>query len=574
MNVFITLAAVAAFSFGEVKLECKDPGSWKIDVVREAGSDGVETARVVFDSPTEAVPPKASLWASVPQVDATDLWSINATDCGMPPNWGGWDKACCCSVGMPLRVAFNGRDQAVFSVASSECVRNTEIRIGVREEGSTLESGVTFFTAPEAPLRHYEARVRFDTRTRPFAEAVREDAAWIVKTGGYRPCRVPASAFDPLYSSWYNFHQDVFAKDIEDECALAAKLGMKTIILDDGWQTDDTHRGYAYCGDWQVSKRRFPDFAAHVKNVQALGMKYMVWYSVPFVGHRSANFQRFKGKYLIENDRGMNAAVLDPRFPEVRKFLVDLYVKAVNDWNLDGFKLDFIDSFRFEGADPAIADNYAGRDEKSVPLAVDRLMTEVKNALTALKPDILIEFRQRYDGPAIRQYGNMIRVGDCPGNMRRNRFAIANLRLACGDAAVHADMLEWNFKEDPAKSALYIINTIFGVVQYSVMLRNAPESHRAMIAKWIRFSQDHRETLLKGKFTPHHPELQYPWIEAESATERVIGVYCDNLMIPVPKDGKRVFVMNASGCDKVTIRRDNKVVDVICPSGDYVEVPE
>ena len=573
MNTAVFIAAVAAFSFGEVKLECQDRGSWKIDVIREVEKDGAEVAKVVFDSPTDAVPPRAKLIAALPQIDATDIWTINASDCGIPPNWKGWDNYCSCTVGMPLQVAFNGHEQAVFSIASSECIRQTDVLVGVREEGSLLEASVTFFTVPEAPLRHYEAKVRFNVKARPFADAVREEVAWIEQAGGFAPCRVPDGAFEPLYSSWYNFHQDVFAKDIEEECEIAAKLGMKTIILDDGWQTDDTNRGYAFCGDWQVSKRRFPDFAAHVKKVQAMGMKYMMWYSVPFIGLNSANYGKFKGKYLIEKG-GNGAAVLDPRFPEVRRFLVDLYVKALNDWNIDGFKLDFIDSFRFEGEDPAVKENYAGRDEKSVPVAVNRLMTEVKSALTAIKPDILIEFRQRYDGPAIRQYGNMMRVGDCPGNMRRNRFAIANLRLASGATAVHSDMIEWNFAEDPAKSALFVINSIFGVVQYSVMLRNAPESHRAMIAKWIEFSKAHRDTLLKGKFTPHHPELQYPWIEAEGDTERIIGVYCDNLMIPVPKDGKKLFVMNASGTDKITIRRDNKVIDVICPSGDYTEVPE
>ena len=67
-------------------------------------------------------------------------------------------------------------------------------------------------------------------------------------------------------------------------------------------------------------------------------------------------------------------------------------------------------------------------------------------------------------------------------------------------------MLEWNFKESPEVAARYIINSMFGVVQYSVMLRDAPKEHLDMIAKWIKFSQDHRETLIRGKFTPHHPE--------------------------------------------------------------------
>ena len=54
---------------------------------------------------------------------------------------------------------------------------------------------------------------------------------------------------------------------------------------------------------------------------------------------------------------------------------------------------------------------------KSVPLAVERLKKEISAALTAIKPDVLIEFRQSYVGPGIRQCGNMISVGDCPGDM-------------------------------------------------------------------------------------------------------------------------------------------------------------
>ena len=59
---------------------------------------------------------------------------------------------------------------------------------------------------------------------------------------------------------------------------------MKGVIIDDGWQTDDNRRGYAFCGDWEISERRFPDMRAHVERVHRLGMKYLVWFSVPFMG--------------------------------------------------------------------------------------------------------------------------------------------------------------------------------------------------------------------------------------------------------------------------------------------------
>lgn len=563
------LAVVTVFSFGDVDVRCEKPGDWTIRTERAEIEKGVETLKITLDSPSAAIPPKFEVYWKIPQVDISNMWSVNEPYCSLPPNWGGW-RYSALSYHMPLYVFFNGNDRSRFSVAASECAHHLAFRGGILEEGCFVESKFVYFDSAEAPMTHYETFLRFDSRDRDFGDAVRAGAAWMEKASGYTPCAAPAAAFDPLYSSWYNFHQDVHAADIEAECAIAAKLGMRVIILDDGWQTDDTGRGYAFCGDWEVSKKRFPDFAAHVAKVQAMGMKYMVWYSVPFIGFKSANFGRFKGKFLRE-DHVQSAAVLDPRFPEVRKFLVDTYVKAVKDANLDGLKLDFINSFSFDGTDPAVAENYAGRDVKSVPLAVDRLMTEVRTALVALKPDILIEFRQPYNGPAIRTYGNMLRVGDCPGDMRQNRVSIASMRLASGGSAVHADMLEWNTADTSASAARAIINSIFGVVQYSAMLRDVPPDHLAMIGKWIRFSQDHRDTLLHGAFRPRHPELLYPVIEAESDKELIVGVYDDGRLVDVSA-GKKTFLLNATGKDTLVIRRGGKISEIACPSGDWVEL--
>ena len=572
MMGFLVAATMAMpFSFGEVKVSCAEPGDWKVACVREELEKGVEIVTVTLDAPGRRQPPKFTVGFQVPQVEMFYRWSVNDGNFALPPNWGG---ACVSEFArnMPLYAFLNGNDESVLALAASECTRVVDFKGGVREEGSLLEIGFRYFEKPEAPISHYQTSVRIDTRRQYFGKAVSEGAAWIEKAGGYRIASAPPAAFDPLYSSWYSFHQDVFAKPLEEELEIAARLGMKTVILDDGWQTDDTGRGYAFCGDWEVSRRRFPDMAAHVKKVHDLGMKYMVWYSVPFVGLKSANYAKFKGKYLIDEVPGQGAAVLDPRFPEVRAFLVETYVKAVKAWDIDGLKLDFIDSFGLPATgDPAEKDNYAGRDVHSVPGAIDRLMREIRAALVAVKSDILLEFRQSYVGPGVRQVGNMLRVGDCPGDMRRNRFAIANLRLVSGDTAVHSDMLEWNFAETPASAARYVINSMFGVVQYSLMLRSAPREHREMIEKWIRFSQEHRQTLLHGRFTPRHPELQYPVIEAESDKERIIGLYDDGRVLEIP-DAKKTIVMNASGKDTFVIRRNGRLSEVACKSGDWIEL--
>ena len=297
----------------------------------------------------------------------------------------------------------------------------------------------------------------------------------------------------------------------------------------------------------------------------------MVWYSVPFVGNKSKNFERFKGMYLREDyEKGL----LDPRFPEVREFLCKTYEDAMLNYGLDGFKLDFIDQFNVGANDPAITENYAGRDIKTVPDAANVLMKEVYSRLKAINPDVLIEFRQRYVGPAIRQYGNMLRTADCPGDMRGNRQRIANLRLTSGHTAVHADMLEWNNADSPESVARYILSSMFGVVQYSVMLNDLPSEHMRMLRHWINFLDKHRKTLLHSDFRPYHPESGFPIIEARSEEERIIAIYQNGKVANVGDISVPTYIINATGGKTlyVDFDADPKSVDVYDVYGEKISI--
>ena len=533
---------------GPVKISCGDAGAWTFATTRGVGADGVDELEIAIDAPSPQTPPMFCITFDFPAVDAHHRWT-GAEDPKMPPSWHSFVRSRLCE-GLPVIAFVNDDDRNRATVSWSEAKRVVNAYSSYRQTGSRLDWSLNFFEEKEAPLKSYRVKIRFDRRDVFFGDAIASASKWVSETAGLKPAKVPDAAFEPLYSSWYSFRYDVTDQAIEAECAEAAKLGMKAVIVDDGWQAD-VSRGYATCGDWQVSKKRFPDFAAHVKRVQEMGLKYMIWYSVPFVGLQSANHARFQGKYLCDK---LGASVLDPRFPEVRQFLCETYAKAMKEWNLDGLKLDFIDSFAFIGEDPAVKENYAGRDVKSLAEAVDVLMKEVYAAITAVRPDALIEFRQRYVGPGIRQYGNMFRASDCPGDLLLNRVRIANLRLASGETAVHADMLEWHFDETAESAARFVLSSIFGVIQYSVMLRDAPADHKRMIAHWIKFSRDHRETLLKGAFRPRHYGAGYPVIEAESAAERIVAVY-DNLCVAdCGAADKPVYVLNATGKAKMTIK--------------------
>ena len=221
---------------------------------------------------------------------------------------------------------------------------------------------------------------------------------------------------------------------------------------------------------------------------------------------------------------------------------------------MDGFKFDYVGQLALlsEEKDPAIADNYAGRDTKSVPDAVDMLMTDVLKRLRKLKSDVLIEYRQPYLGPAIRRYGNMIRAIDCPGEMQKNIVRTAMLRLTSGKTAVHSDMLEWNVGDSPERAAQSILSSLFSTIQYSMVLSKLSDDHLRMMRHWIGFTQRYRKTLLDGDFTARYPQAHYPILEAASEESRIIAVYLSGQVARVKLDRPTV-VVNATGATSMVI---------------------
>ena len=152
-------------------------------------------------------------------------------------------------------------------------------------------------------------------------------------------------------------------------------------------------------------------------------------------------------------------------------------------------------------------------------------MTDVTGALRRINPEILIEFRQSYVGPAIRKYGNMLRVADCPNDALRNRQDVVNLRLTSGTTAVHSDMLMWH-RDDPVESAaLQLVSVLYSVPQISVRIEGLPEDHKEMLAFYLAFWRENRELLLDGTIRAENPETAYSAVTAEKGGKAIVTVY-------------------------------------------------
>jgi alpha-galactosidase len=328
----------------------------------------------------------------------------------------------------------------------------------------------------------------------------------------------------------------------------AVPMGFATIIVDDGWQTMDAGRGYAYTGDWVPE--RLPDMKAYVAANHALGAKVMLWYAVPFVGRHAKAAERFRDRSLRFEER-LGAYVLDPRFPEVRAYLIDTYRRALREWDVDGFKLDFIE--RFVADERTVLEATGGRDYASVNEATDRLMTDVLRELRALEPDVMIEFRQPYIGPLVRTYGNMFRASDSPNSSLANRVKTVDLRLLSGDTAVHADMVMWHPGEPVEVAAFQLNHVLFAVPQLSVRLGEVPADHRAMIAFYTDYWIRNRDVLLDGTFEPRSPGANYPVVTARKGARQVTGLYADMVVRLDARTPASVDVVNGKSSREVVV---------------------
>ena len=527
-------------SVGKVSLVCKDSGSWMMEM-STCAEDGFDVVTVSLSSPVELAPPQFDVRFAFSGADVHHVWTTDYQH-GTFTLWPSlWNRQYASQLASesPMLAALNSNDEAKFTMAASDAFNKVLMSMNVNERTCVISCAYRFFTEEAAPVKRYSVSIRLDRRTRYWADAVRETSDWIGRTAGFKAAHVPEAAYDPLYSTWYAYLQDVHDHTIEKEARLAAELGMKTMILDDGWQKEKSKTFYSAVGDWMPVKSRFPDMKAHVDAVHKAGLKYMLWLSVPYIGEETEIWSRFKDKTLwVSGKPGQGQlGVLDPRYPEV------------GEWGFDGVKLDFIDQFVRPKNDPAAKKGYVGCDVKSVPEAVDILMKDVLKRMRKINPEVLIEFRQRYMGPAILQYGNMIRAADCPADFTFNRRRICDLRLTSGSTAVHSDMLVWSTDETPEGAAKQILSSLFGVIQYSMVLQTIPEPQREVIRHWLKFSQEHRKTLLKSDFRPHYPALGYPFIEAESDDELIAAVYIPTWTVKLDGAGKNAYVINATDCE-------------------------
>ncbi len=542
---FETSSIPIPFVFDQIKIN-GELGSFEYKLESQKLEEGLEIVTLTLSSENPAVPPKFNLKWSFPSADVFQFWNSKIqTD--KVTVWGNHIGSRASSQ-VPLLCYLNSKDDNRFTFALSDALNKINTNSWLREEDSKYYCQVELFSEPHPEITEYKLQIRIDRRNVPFYQSVSESTDWWAQMDNYKPAPVPDDARLPMYSTWYSFHQNLDVAEVIRECRLGKEIGLEAVIVDDGWQTMDNKRGYAYTGDWEPD--RIGDMKAFVDSIHAVGMKFLLWYSLPFIGENAKIYPDFKGKYL-HHWESQGTWVLDPRYPEVREHIINTYETALTEWNLDGFKLDFLGWFYADEKTDMTATN--GRDFASVNEATDKLMTDIMERLRKIEPKIMIEFRQPYIGPLMRKYGNMFRAADCPNMEVVNRVRITDLRIASGNTAVHSDMFVWH-KSDPVESAaLQILNIIFSVPQLSVKLDSIPEDHFQMVKYWMKYWKENQEILLDGHFVPKNPGGLYPVLRSFSETKEIVAAYADEV-ISVNQNGlSEIDILNAKGSTSIIV---------------------
>lgn len=467
------------------------------------------------------------------------LWSQRTLN----PNWMPVKNASRSAESVPIQTHLSPDGKNTITVSLNDPLTPMEIATGIIEETAEISYKLTLFTKRISPIDKYEVILTIDLREIPYTEVIRETCSQWIKEKIY----IPRSCTEPMYSTWYSYHQNLAHEELIKELKLAKALGMETVIIDDGWQTEDSSRGYAYCGDWDPI--RLPDMKKFVSDVHKTGMKCILWFSVPFVGIHSEAWSRFEGKFLDAFDEKHPWCVLDPRYPEVRQYLIGIYENTVVKWHLDGLKLDFINNIQLTDSSSLPNKNM---DYDSLEDAISALLCEIKARLTTINPDVMIEFRQPYTGPVMQSYGNMFRVADCPQDALKNRVGIIDLRLICGNSAVHSDMLMWNYDDSPESAALQFINVLFGVPQISVKIEKLTQKQRKMLEFYLSFWKRNKSCLLNGQMKAKNPETGYSIVSSETEKKLISVSYIKNVM-KIEKKYEEVVFVNGSWEEELLI---------------------
>ena len=483
---------------------------------------------------------------SLPLVDIHGVWRCNSSEFQLRLPWN-VTFSCALNRGMPFLAFFNSARVLSCAVATDNLIDDTDFSAALNQQNCTYDITLTVTGTAEFTLT---VDRRGDI---PFTESLRQWREEVMPAG----VSFPAAAWEPVFCTWYAVHGAVTQKWIERQAIKAKALGFSTLIVDDGWCYDESKRvtpetlpnWYNTIGDWKISTEKFPDFPGHVKKIQNIGLKYLLWTAPHFMGVDSELF-RLHPEWCFDDFRE-GCRHLDVRNSEAVDFIAEKLISLVADNELDGLKIDFLDVIPPGTALPV------GRNTKT-------LIEKLFRGLRAVKPDALIEFRQGYATIGMLPYGTQFRAGDVPFDWAYNFRRLADIRLSVGDnVPVHADPAYWAPDEYPENVARHMMVMLMAVPMLSMDLNELPAEHLSIVQYYLKLYHAKQQLLNHGHWQIYFGAGDVAAVTVSSDDEAVVFINDSTVTGKLASDlaGKKVTLLNISA-DAVKV--GTSVIDPGC----------
>ena len=475
---------------------------------------------IYLHSAYAAAPPSFNLSVKFPKDKINQIWNSKTWSNKSYFTIPSYDRA---AANFSIISGLTINDHNQITVTCKDAYKAKFVSSNIKEESDSIVFSLGFFedNPPLSNLQDYQAEVLVDFRSIHFSKAIYDASSWFLEDEFKSGIASADTTNVPVFSTWYPMHRNIPLENITRELDSLKTFSFKSVLVDDGWQSlvqmkIDT--AYTY------EANSFKTMSLFKQKCSDMGLPLYLWYSIPFVGGNPVVLKKFEGKY-IRYRAPRQMYVLDPRYADVRKYLVSTYANFLSTWHFDGYWFDFLKGFYPK--EGAVIDQDKGRDFVSIDLAVDTLYSDMKARLNAIKPKFFMGQVFSVVGPNLVSYQNFLTGFVGVENTQVVREKMVNNRLLYGKYTPFMEVVAINPKESVEDIARKLQSVLFGNPYLSFYITTLPEVSKQTIRFWLDYWKKNHNVIFEGSFEPMQVSRFYPVIKVENEQKIIYMLYED-----------------------------------------------
>ena len=475
---------------------------------------------IYLHSTSAATPPSFNISVKFPKDKIDQIWNSKTWSNKSFFSLPSYDRA---AAGFSIISGLTINDQNQITFTCKDAYKSKFVSSNIREDKDSIVFSLGFFedNPPLSNLQDYQAEILFDFRNIHFSEAIFDASKWFLADEFKMGVASVDTTNIPVYSTWYPMHRNIPLENITREIDSLRTFNFKSVLIDDGWQAlvnMKVDTAYTY------EEGSYKTMKLFKQKLQEMNLPLYLWYSIPFMGGNPVVLKKFEGKY-IRYRAPRQMYVLDPRYPEVRKYLVSTYANFLSEWKFDGYWFDFLKGFYPK--EGALIEQDAGRDFVSIELAVDTLYADMEARLKTIKPDIFMGQKFQVVGPNLVSYQSFLTGFVGVENCQVVREKMVNNRLLYGKFTPFMEVVAINQKENPEDVARKLQSVLFGNPYLSFYISTMPQEVKQTIRFWLDYWKKNYNVIFEGDFEPMQVSRFYPVVKVENPKKTIYMIYED-----------------------------------------------